>query len=192
MNQHQATVDQLVVPYPEEWRSYLQWFKDLPLFLEIEGLRVVHATWDENAIRLVWGRSFHDPHFLADAATKGTPEFTAVETLLKGPEIKLPDGYTCVDKEGTERLDTRVASWKSRKRKRHITYSDIAVQSTTDIPAIAVPPELLSSLPNYRRREPPVALPARARYCSRCSGCGQTRLRRGFQQSLLSALALIV
>ena len=170
----------------------MQWFKDLPLFLEIEGLRVVHATWDENAIRLVWGRSFHDPHFLADAATKGTPEFTAVETLLKGPEIKLPDGYTSVDKEGTERLDTRVASWKSRKRKRHITYSDIAVQSTTDIPAIAVPPELLSSLPNYRRREPPVALPARARYCSRCSGCGQTRLRRGFQQSLLSALALIV
>ena len=31
-NQHQATVDQLVLPYPEEWRSYLRWFKDLPLF----------------------------------------------------------------------------------------------------------------------------------------------------------------
>jgi len=31
-HQHQATVDQLVLPYPEEWRSYLQWFKDLPLF----------------------------------------------------------------------------------------------------------------------------------------------------------------
>jgi predicted MPP superfamily phosphohydrolase len=100
-HQHQATVDQLVLPYPEEWRSYQQWFKDLPLFLEIDGLRVVHAAWDENAIRLVRGRSFYDPDFLAAAATRGTPEFTAVETLLKGPEIKLPDGQMCADRDRT-------------------------------------------------------------------------------------------
>ena len=89
-NQHQATVDQLVLPYPEEWRSYLQWFKDLPLFLEIDGLQVVHAAWDENAIRLVRGRSFYDPDFLAAAATKGTPEFTAVETYSKGQKLNYP------------------------------------------------------------------------------------------------------
>jgi hypothetical protein len=96
-HQHQATLDQLVLPYPEEWRSYQQWFKDLPLFLEIDGLRVVHAAWDENAIRLVRGRSFYDPDFLAAAATRGTPEFTAVETLLKGPETRIPDGQMCVE-----------------------------------------------------------------------------------------------
>ena len=150
-HQHQTTVDQLVLPYPEEWRSYLQWFKDLPLFLEIDGLRVVHAAWDENAIRLVRGRSFYDPDFLAAAATRGTPEFTAVETLLKGPEIKLPDGQMCVDKDGTHRADMRIAWWQSRKRKKHLKYCDIAVPSAADIPAIAVPPEVLSSLPSYAR-----------------------------------------
>jgi hypothetical protein len=155
VHQHQATLNQLVVPYPEEWQSYLQWFKDLPLFLEIEGLRVVHAAWDENAIRLVRGRSFYDPDFLVAAATKGTPEFTAVETLLKGPEIKLPDGQTSVDKDGTERADMRVVWWHSRKRKRHAKYCDIAVPSAVDMPAMAVPPEVLSSLPSYGRREPP-------------------------------------
>jgi calcineurin-like phosphoesterase family protein len=156
VHQHQATLDQLVVPCPEEWQSYLQWFKDLPLFLEIDGLRVVHAAWDKNAIRLVRGRSFHDPHFLAAAATKGTPEFTAVETLLKGPEIKLPDGQTSVDKDGTERADMRVAWWQSRKRKRRLKYCDIAVPSAVDMPEMAVPSEVLSSLPSYGRSEPPV------------------------------------
>src|ERR1700739_225451 len=31
-HQHQATIDQLVVPYPEEWSSYFEWFKGLPIF----------------------------------------------------------------------------------------------------------------------------------------------------------------
>src|SRR5205814_513538 len=116
----------------------------------------VHAAWDENAIRLVRGRSFYDPHFLVAAATKGTPEFTAVETLLKGPEIKLPDGLMSVDKEGTERPDMRVAWWQSRNRKRDLRYCDIAVPSATGVPAIAVPPEVSRTLPSYSRREPPV------------------------------------
>ena len=114
-------------------------------------MRVVHAAWDENAIRLVRGRSFYDPDFLAAAATRGTPEFTAVETLLKGPEIKLPDGQMCADKDGTHRADMRIAWWQSRKSKKHLKYCDIAVPSAADIPAIAVPPEVLSSLPSYAR-----------------------------------------
>jgi len=32
VRQHQATVDQLVLPHPNEWESYLQWFRDLPFF----------------------------------------------------------------------------------------------------------------------------------------------------------------
>lgn len=124
--------------------------------MEIEGLRVVHAAWDENAIRFVRGRSFYDPDFLAAAASKGTLEFTAVETLLKGPEIKLPDGQTSVDKDGTERTDMPVAWWQSRKRKRHSKYCDIAVPSAVDMPGMTVPPGVLSSLPSYGRRDPPV------------------------------------
>jgi len=154
--QHKGTLDQLVRPDPKEWHSYLQWFKDLPLFLEIEGLRVVHASWDANSIRLVRGRSFHDPDFLAAAATKDTPEFAAVETLLKGPEIPLPDGRTSPDKEGTERAEMRVAWWQARKRKKQLLYAEIAVPNAASIPETAVPAEVLSSLPSYSRREPPV------------------------------------
>lgn len=153
---HQATLDQLVLPDPEEWYSFLQWFKDLPLFLEIEGLRVVHASWDANSIRLVRGRSFHDPDFLAAAATKRAPEFEAVGKLLEGPQIRLPDSRTSTDENGTEREDMRVAWWQSRKRKKRLIYPEIAVPNTAAIPETAVPAEVLSGLPSYGRREPPV------------------------------------
>jgi hypothetical protein len=154
--QHRETLDQFVLPYPEEWHSYLQWFKDLPLFLDIEGLRVVHASWDAKEIRLVRGRSFHDPDFLELAATKETPEFEAVETLLKGPEIQLPDGRTCPDKEGTERREIRVAWWQSPKRNKRLFYKDIAIPGAVSIPEATVPAEDVTSLPSYSRREPPV------------------------------------
>ena len=140
----------------EEWRSHLDWFKGLPLFLEIDSLRIVHASWDESLIRIMRGRSFHDPDFLALAATRGTSEYGAVERLLKGPEIPLPSGQTCDDKEGVERTEMRVAWWQSRPRKKHISYADIAVPNGARIPDAPVPAAVLESLPSYGRREPPV------------------------------------
>jgi hypothetical protein len=138
-NQHQETIDQLTIPFPDEWESYVQWFKDLPLFLEIEGLRIVYASWNEAFIRLVRGRSFRDPDFLATAATKGTqPEYFAVETLLKGPEIQLPDGQTCNDKDGTRRSEMRVAWWQSPKRKERLSYADFAVPGAEGIPDVTM------------------------------------------------------
>lgn len=101
--QHQETLDQLVIPYPDEWQSYLAWFKSLPLFLELEGLRVVHAAWDPDAIRVVRGRSLHDPEFLRASATEGKAEYDAVTTLLKGPEVRLPQGWSNPDKQGHNR-----------------------------------------------------------------------------------------
>jgi hypothetical protein len=50
----------------------------------------------------------------------------------------------------------RIDLCKSRKRKRHLKYREIAVPSAADVPAVAVPPEVLKSLPSYGRREPPV------------------------------------
>lgn len=155
-HQHQATLDQLVFPDQKKWHSYLQWFKELPLFLEIEGLRVVHAAWDAPSIRVVRGRSLHDPDFLAAAATKGTPEFKAIENLLKGPEINLPEGLTSPDKEGIERREMRVAWWKSRPRKKHLHYKEIGIPNAVSIPEAMVPKEEVTSLPSYSRREPPV------------------------------------
>jgi hypothetical protein len=154
--QHQATLDQIATADPEEWRSHLEWFKGLPLFLEIDGLRIVHASWDESLIRIMRGRSFHDPDFLTLSATKATPEYGAVERLLKGPEIPLPEGQTCDDKEGVERTEMRVAWWQSRPKKKRVSYADISMPNGSRIPDALVPASVLESVPSYGRREPPV------------------------------------
>lgn len=41
--QHQQTLDQLK---EADRASYLDWFRALPLWLDLDGLRVVHACWD--------------------------------------------------------------------------------------------------------------------------------------------------
>lgn len=44
-NQHQAFLDAFE-DWPVQWQEVINWFKTLPLWLELEGLRVVHACWD--------------------------------------------------------------------------------------------------------------------------------------------------
>lgn len=34
----------------DEWKMYLEWLKTLPVYLDLEQLRVVHACWDQKHI----------------------------------------------------------------------------------------------------------------------------------------------
>lgn len=176
-NQHFETLEQLVEDYPDEWQGHMQWFKGLPAFLELGGLRVVHAAWNNEAIRVVRGRTFHDPAFLAAAATRGTPEFAAVDILLKGPEIELPEGELVPDKEGNQRRDMRVAWWQPANRKGAASYLDVSVPGAVGIPTSPLPGAIAVRLPRYAEKEPPAIFghywfPADApRPLSRNAGC---------------------
>lgn len=176
-HQHAATLQQLVEPYPNEWQSHMEWFKGLPMFLELDGLRVVHAAWNDEAIRVVRGRTLHDPAFLTAAASGGTSEFSAVDTLLKGPEIALPEGVACPDKEGVERKQMRVAWWQPALRRKEAMYSEVAVPGAMGIPSSRLPDAIAATLPKYSSRKPPVIFghywfPAEApRPLSRNAGC---------------------
>ncbi len=106
--QHRHTVDQ--VP-PNELASYLKWFRTLPMWLDLDGLRVVHACWDTQAVQVVrdaLGRHHGiTDSFLQLACKKDNPLFTSVEILLKGKEVKLPDGISFKDADGHVRSDIR-------------------------------------------------------------------------------------
>ena len=45
----QDTLDQYR-HHTNEWEDTLAWFKTIPLFLELDGIRVVHACWDDALI----------------------------------------------------------------------------------------------------------------------------------------------
>jgi len=100
----------------EAKNEVLDFFYELPIWLELDGLRVVHACWDYGAVEFLAKHregSRMTPDLLARASTEGTPEFKAVETLLKGHEIPLPEGVSFADKDGNVREWIRVQWWQS-------------------------------------------------------------------------------
>lgn len=93
----------------------VDWFRGLPLCLDLGALRVVHAWWHEPYIELVRrrhpGGARIDEDFLHAAFTKGTAEWQAVEGIAKGLEVRLPDGVSFHDHAGVRRHDVRMRWW---------------------------------------------------------------------------------
>lgn len=103
-----ATLDQVPAG---ELASHLAFLRQLPLHLDLGALRVVHACWDDAAIAVASrGLARHGgltDAFLVEAAREGTALFGAVEVLLKGREMDLPDGVHILDQEGRRRHRAR-------------------------------------------------------------------------------------
>jgi len=143
--QHRATLEQLARPFPDEWAGWLAWFKTLPLYLDLGGLRVVHAAWRQESVSAVGNRRFSDDAFLL-----------AVSALLNGPEIPLPEGTFCPDKEGIRRSTIR-ARWFGKLRNGHApTYRDLVFPASDDAPELEVNEAALARLAGYDESEPPV------------------------------------
>ena len=90
--QHRAFLDQITGPAHDDC---LQWFKTIPLWLDLGGLRIIHACWHEPSMRVVerelGSNRFNSMDQFVRAATKDEPLYDAVEVLLKGPELSLTD-----------------------------------------------------------------------------------------------------
>ena len=138
-----------------EWLDYLAWFRTLPLFLELPGLRVVHACWDARYIALLREQLPNDrltPEFLLAASRKGSPEMDAVEITLKGREIRLPEGQHFFDKDGHRRDMMRVSWWLDPSLATYGTYYLQPLDTLPDGPVdVAALPDA-----SYYQEETPV------------------------------------
>lgn len=116
------------------------WFMTLPLWIDLPGIRVVHACWDESHADVLRSRLAPAQTMtwetLQAASRHETPEFAAVETLLKGPEVDLPKGAHYVDQGGHRRDRIRVRWWDDRAATyRQITAADEGtIQGIPDVP----------------------------------------------------------
>lgn len=101
------------------------WFMTLPLWLDLPGVRVVHACWhqpfmdwlkphltDANQLRPeMLEPATREPEDEAEKDNAAPSLFKAVEALTKGIEIPLPEGHSFQDKDGIERKRVRVRWW---------------------------------------------------------------------------------
>lgn len=118
IHQHQATLDQVVNSDPEFWQDTLKWFRTLPISLDFGGIRVVHACWSEADLAIVANERPLGNEPLTDLqlgliADKKIGEFGgAVESLLSGPELTLPEGHKGIKTpDGKIRKEIRFRWW---------------------------------------------------------------------------------
>jgi hypothetical protein len=111
--QHQAFLD--VVEGTHRQKEITDWFKTLPLWLDVGVLRVVHACWHEESMDvlrpLLRSNQTLTNNAILLGSRKGHPVFEAIEVVCKGPEIALPVGISFQDKEGKVRREVRVRWW---------------------------------------------------------------------------------
>ena len=151
--QHAATRQQFD---DAELQSSLEWFGTLPVALDLTNLRIVHACWNPEGIAAInrvlsTSESAFSPEFLVPATNRGSELFDAVECVLKGPELPLPDGETVKDKEGNIRRRIRIRWFEPPDEHSWDTYS-LPLKPT--LPSEPVPANA-PAVP-YSKAEPPV------------------------------------
>ena len=135
-------------------KELIDWFYSLPLWLDLPGIRVVHACWHDGYIsqlsqHLVTGNRL-TPDLMARASSPKTMEFRTVEGLTKGLEVDLPEGHIFHDKDGHVRHNVRIRWWDQSAT----TYRDLALMPEhlrSELPDIAIPAGIQ---PEYDRQKP--------------------------------------
>ncbi len=124
IRQHSQTILQLT---DKHLASSIEWFGTLPMWLNLDGLRVVHACWDDKAMATIRAARPNDDvitsDFLHAACDPENGLFDAVEIILKGKEAELPPGKSFVDKEGHIRTATRTRWYMSPHDQTYRTYA---------------------------------------------------------------------
>jgi len=95
--------------------DHVEWFRTLPVALELDGLNVIHACWHEPSLAKLEKRGdgyYLTPGLWNRAWIEGDEIFEAVEILCKGLEITLPNNLRFKDKGGKYRTEARVCWWK--------------------------------------------------------------------------------
>lgn len=152
LHQHAATLNQLS---SAQLGSAIEWFKTLPVVLELDGLRVVHAAWQTADVALIQNSLEANGMFTAEFLLRSEADpalQNAIENVLKGPEIKLPVGQFIFDKANHQRDTMRIKWYESgtgRTYRQHHLGSD-------EVPDVSISSHELTTFEPYASDAVPV------------------------------------
>ena len=95
-------------------KDVLDWMTTLPLFIETDEFRAVHAAWIQSAIddlKRQTGDGVFSQDQLIRAGRKGDVLHSLAEAVAKGPEALLPNSHSFVDKGEKVRHHVRLKWW---------------------------------------------------------------------------------
>ena len=132
ITQHFETIKQFA-SHEKEWQGWIEWFIQLPLFIEKEKLRIVHACWDDELIKhlktITTGNRL-PVDVIYGAQERGTKDYEAIERTLKGKETTLPNNLFFLDKDGHKRTETRTKWWMNAEG---LDYNDYFFFETAEL-----------------------------------------------------------
>lgn len=136
-NQHHSFIEAFGFATPEAL-AWTDCFMTLPLWLDLDGLRLAHACWSIPDIATVTARRpdgrLQDSD-LAEIGAESTPFGRAVKRIVSGPEVTLPAGHSFLDHKGHPRTEVRLAWWRNdAKTYRAAALSVPNVMALPDIP----------------------------------------------------------
>lgn len=137
--QHEAFLKEVEAD-SKEHGGWIQWFYDLPLWIENPHFQVVHACWSPAHMDTLrphlQSNNRITSEIVESASRRGTPFHDAIETVLKGVEVRLPDGYSFRDKDGHVRHEIRTKWWDPELATYQAAYMGPA---GVDVPNIRIP-----------------------------------------------------
>jgi len=159
---HQTVLNEIQRYGDNLWQEYLEWFREMPFFLDLGGMKVVHACWNPSWITYtqqnhlsIWDASHRlTDEFLEKSCRKECDEYWLIETLLKGEEIPRPSFHPGIyDRDQILRKSLRLKWWLSPAQWQKVkTYGQAVradAQALEQIESIPLPVDFLEKNRGY-------------------------------------------
>lgn len=109
------------------FHDYVNWFKQLPLFMDLGPFRAVHACWDQKIIDQflqLFGADYLTPEVLSACLKPKSEVMKMIKRLTSGINLDCPNGVKIVGHDGYSRKTFRAAFWKQAAT----TYDEVIFQ----------------------------------------------------------------
>jgi hypothetical protein len=138
-----------------EWKTiWMPWLKRLPIYLDLGGVRAVHACWHAAHLDFLRDKSLQCDTFLHATSDPINPEGVAIECVLKGIELPLPPGSYFEDHQGIRRSNFRARWWEAPTE--GMLCRNLVFPESVEIPATPLPRSSAAMLQPYPEEAPPL------------------------------------
>lgn len=144
-------------PFRQEWKETRKWMRGLPLFLDLDGIRVVHAFWSDTNIDILRSElpagNLPKQVFRNLVLDSYSPLSQAILQSTRGVHLIMPPDLKIYDHRKRNHRFFRVKWWEDPAGK---SFHDLSFESKFHLPDYRIPPEIYPVYDVYPEDAPPV------------------------------------
>lgn len=141
--------------YPEEWKSHRNWLRTLPLFLDLENIRIVHACWSEEAVQFfkdqVPSGKIKKKVFRKVYKNPSSELAKNIWLLTKGVNFRMPGDLKIINNKGVAPRSFRMKWWEQPFGK---TFEEMSFESKYVLPDYTIPRQIIPQCFTCAQSEP--------------------------------------